>query len=460
MVVVEQKILNVNDFSPFFPGELGSEIRRDNLIDGLDNMLKKNSIVIMNGESGTGKTILLKQFCEKNNCISIFISPMKPISSSLDLILESVIKQIVFLTKGQVISELPSSTPQLEIRFNRELGNLYQFASQGNSVYFIVDGLYHVSLESDYLIEKLFREILSFGRKNLKIIISKTDDDIRLDRFIHEINSTKKELSMIGLTSEEVGTIFSELQLDASIVEEIRSHFKGNPSDIVELSKIIKSKHDDIESIINELPDDMFDYTWQKIDTSNNYTLEMLALIIYSNRELSQVDLSHLLNLKSEKIDEIICDNPLIHIVEDRVTLANETYLNQLMKKLESLKKQTFIKLAGFIVSNEMKTDYWLLVKYYEESENYRELFNILDDPDYVDSIAASHSLGSLKMLVESGLRASGRIDNLPNLFKYSLENSLVKSRTHDSKKNEIEALMSLNVFKTRAQGNICCQKP
>lgn len=437
---MDQLLLTTNAFSTFYPGNYQYEIDRNNLLDTLEKMTETSDIISVSGETATGKTVLLKQFCERKETISIFISQAKPISASLEITLIDLIKQINFLTKGQVITELPNSIPQLKIMYTRALSQLSYYASSGNVVYLVIDGLYHAADTSDAIIEALLQELIPFGKKNIKVIISKNDEPDQLSAFINAIPYRKKELSMIGINSNEVGLIFKDLNLEEQTIEDIRLTFLGNPSDIVELRNILEKEDLDIDRI----PQNIFEYLWKKQNYEDETFLRLFSLIVFSSKDLNLDELSSILDISPAKVVKEIEGNPFMSIENGIPKIKNETYLKRLEKKLDSKKKETYDLLATFILAKGSKNDYWLLTKYYEGSEKYAELISILDNSDYIDSVLSSNSMSSLRLLVGSGLRTSNKIDSLTNIYKYSLENSLIKAQSNSNNGNEIEALMLL----------------
>ncbi|HCD1922218.1 TPA: ATP-binding protein, partial [Enterococcus faecium] len=69
---MQSQIVDIRMYSYNFPDKIYCEIKRDNLIDSLEEMATVNDVVFVTGNSGMGKTVLLKQFCEKFNAISLF----------------------------------------------------------------------------------------------------------------------------------------------------------------------------------------------------------------------------------------------------------------------------------------------------------------------------------------------------------------------------------------------------
>ncbi|MCR1944212.1 hypothetical protein [Enterococcus gallinarum] len=443
---MQSQIVDIRMYSYNFPDKIYCEIKRDNLIDSLEEMATVNDVVFVTGNSGMGKTVLLKQFCEKFNAISLFISPTNSNSMSIDLALMSLIEQIEFLMRKKNDVELPESIQKLKIKYGTSIAALSKFARQNQTVYIVLDGLYHSTIEDNLFIENLM-ELIPLGKKNIKIIISNTEENNILDDWVYENRSSKKDFSMVGLTENEVEKIFSEYKLEASEIEDIRSAFKGKPSDITELKYVLENtsnSRNDVQELIADVKGDIFNYLWSKSNFDEN-ELRILAYVIYSKKEVKITDLEEILNLEQEHLKEKIDSIMFLSLNENIIKIRNESYIKGIENKVNYLKKETYDDLAQYILNNEIKKDYWLLATYFEQAENYEDLFSMLDDHNLVSSIVQSSSLSSLKMLVNSGLKISTQAENIPNIFKYSLANSVVRSNKKNDKKVEIEALMLTN---------------
>lgn len=441
---VTQELIDINTFSTFFPGNYAYEIVRDNMLDTLQKGLEKSDFIYVTGETGSGKTVLLKQLCERTSSISLFVSQAKPISATLEIILSDLIKQIHYLINNEPIDTvLPESITKLKIMYTQSLSQLIYYAARGNKVNFVLDGLYHVTDSSESTVETILQEIIPFGKKNLKVVVSLDESSNRTKEFIEKFAYDKKELQIIGFNSDEVKKIFSDLNLDKAMIEEIRETFLGHPSDIVELRNLLKKE--EFDGIVDQIPKNIFEFLWSKQNLSDSNFMLIFSLIVFSDRELSLSDVAEIIGVKEDDVLRSIEKSSFIQVDANILKITNETYLKRLESKLLSNKKESYDLLADFILNKKNKSDYWLLTKYYEKAEKYGELIKLLDNPDYINSVISSNSMSSLRFLVESGLKGADKIDSISNLYKYSLENSLIKSQAESDNSNEIEALMLLN---------------
>ena len=151
---IQADIVDITTFSTFFSKKKLHEIERANLLSDMKKNIDESDILIIKGDSGSGKTVLLSQFCQKYNAISIFISPTKPVSFTQEIVIADLIRQIQFLLDKSVLSELPETMQKLSIMYNKKITQLSYHAIKNEPVYIVVDG--RVSLDQnhfDYLTE-------------------------------------------------------------------------------------------------------------------------------------------------------------------------------------------------------------------------------------------------------------------------------------------------------------------
>lgn len=438
-------IVTTNTYSYFFPKEYEFEIIRDNLLDQIKDTFKSNDLIFLKGKSGSGKTVLLKQLCQQNQCISIFIPQGNSSSQHLEIILESLIKQLTFTLKFEdpLADKESPGLDELKIMYIKLINKLRSQKASIGSVILVVDGLYHMDNEIDANFESIIREIIQPATKT---IISIDEDKINLDRVKKMITTTSEELRMIGLNTNEVAEVFADLDVD---IKEIRSMFSGTPSDIIEIRKLLSRDDSDISLSAREdgqgISKDIFELVWSVENNSNEELLKIISLIVFSDKPLSVDEISQLLKIEKNTVIELLESSVFFTLSSNIPTITNETYYERLKKKLEKFKKETYNLLVENIWETQAKSDYWLLAKYYEEAENYAAIIKLLDDQEYIDSVISTSSLSTLRYLVHIGMKGSKNINSFSNYFKFSLEYSIMRSQADSADVNEIEALMLLN---------------
>lgn len=441
----KNSVLTTCSLSTYFPGNYNYEIIRENLINSLEKVSKIYDFVYVTGETGSGKTVLIKQFAEKNKNISIFIPQTNSIAASLEIILSSLIKQIRLLLNKDITKALPESLIQLKLQYHRELNDLVIHAATKETVYFIVDGLDHVSENSESTIEVIIRELRPSGKIKIPTIITTSGINPKVNILLENIPYEKREFQMSGFTTGEVNEIFKDVGIELNTIREIGKVFSGNPSNISEFRKIIDKKRDDIEDLIKVIPDDIFEYIWKRENTSSDCFIEILSIVIFSFKNLSLKNLSEILEIDKSIIVNYIEKSNLIEIKDEKCIISNETFLKKIKEKLEYKKKYIYELLAKYTKKSNKKNDLWLLSLYYRESESYSELFSLLDNFEYIQSVINTSSMSSLKHLVDTGFRVSENIDSLENRYKFSLESSLLRSTEISDESSDVEALMLLN---------------
>ena len=439
---IQADIVDITTFSTFFSKKKLHEIERANLLSDMKKNIDESDILIIKGDSGSGKTVLLSQFCQKYNAISIFISPTKPVSFTQEIVIADLIRQIQFLLDKSVLSELPETMQKLSIMYNKKITQLSYHAIKNEPVYIVVDGLYHLIEENIMFMNHLF-ELMPFGKKNIKFIFSDLFNETIFSQQIDKIRYKKREQTIPGLTSNEIKEIFNtdEIAVTDTEAEEIRATFNGNPMEVSELRYLMERENNDIYTTVDNIQKNSFDYILSKLSEESN-SFKILPLIVYSGKDILTTELAQIIELDFKELEKAIENNYFLEVDNNVVKLRNEAYLVRLVIELSSYKKDTYEKLAKFIVKKNDTNDYWLLAQYYEKSENFTELFLLLDDMEFVNSVINSKSLSSLRMLVNSGLKASTKLNDIENILKYSLTNSIVKNRNNFDKKIEIESLM------------------
>lgn len=431
------EIVTTNTFSSFFPKELKYEITRSNILDSIFKHSENNAYITLNGDSGSGKTVVLKQLCQKKKCISIFIENKDYASSDLSIIFTDLIKQINFLTKNQINNELPKEHTKLEVLYRKSLTELRHYSISNGPIYFIIDGLYHIDEDSESIIDRIIdKSPISYP--GIKVIFTLDDSKSYVHNKLNKLNHKSTSIDMIGLSTDEMKAVFKEVNIEEAVIEEIREVFFGNPLEIIELRNLAETEE------IEEIPKNIFEYIWDKQDKSE-LDLKLLSLIVFSYKSLEVSELLSGLNITNQEVENVIARS--YFLIEEDLTfkIKNLAFLNDLELKLQHLKKEACNLLIKIIFENEKKQDYWLLTKYYEETEQFQELINILDNPDYTNSVIETNSIGSLRVLVRSGLKGADKVDSLSNIYKYALESSLMIAQTNSNNSDEIEALMLLN---------------
>lgn len=441
-------IVTTNMHSYFFPNEYEFEIQRDNLLDQIKDTFKNNDLIFIKDKSGSGKTVLLKQLCQQNKCISIFIPQGSSSSQHLAVILDSLIRQISFtLTLSDPFKNKEEvGIDELQIMYIKLISKLKSQKSKIGDVILVVDGLYHMDNDIDANLESIVRDIIQPASK---VIISIDEERIDINKIKRLMTRKSEELRMIGLNNDEVAEVFKDIEIDRTEIEEIRSVYSGTPSDIIEFRKLSSRDESDIslgsEKDGHTKPKDIFELLWSEESKRDEELLRIISLIVFSDKPLNINEISMLLNIKESIVKEHIESSVFIKLLSDIPTISNETYYVKLKNKLNKFKKETYNLLVSNIWDTQAKEDFWLLAKYYEEAENYAAIIKLLDNQEYIDSVISTSSMSTLRYLVHIGMKGAKNVNSFSNFFKYSLEYSIMRSQADSADTNEIEALMLLN---------------
>ncbi|AGY82970.1 hypothetical protein [Carnobacterium inhibens] len=448
MIQEESKIIDLLTLSSSFPKDILNEIQRDNMIDAIEDIFKEKDIVFVKGDTGFGKTVLLKQFCQKyyKNSISLFINPFLSSSYNIDLVTHDLYSQIKYYLDNSSVS-INDSQQMSKIIYGKILRELkINSRSRNKDVYFVIDGLDHITQEEGYIISDIINDLLPIGSSKIKLLFSSEKD--RIIGEVIKLDSNYEELRIVGLTDEEVGTIFNTSKKTYSVEEisSVRSYFRGNPQKIQQFKKIYDEKDVvDIELELSSLPQDLFEVEWRNVDTSNDTLMKILAIITFDNHINNYNTIQKHLRIDRDIIIKSINTYNFFEIDKyENISFYSEYFRKGIAIKLEGYKVSTINLLIDDILEKNEDEELSFLPDYYEKTERYEELLNFLDNKNFARILLKSETMSSISTLIKKGLSISNKINNESNLFKFSLENSIVKQKYNKSWQSEIDALVSL----------------
>lgn len=171
--------LTIRNLASFSGGaynpDIENEVKRDNIIQTVENKLKGLDVLFIVGDEGIGKTTMLHQFIAKhpNNCFTYFIDGKDSSTYSNLAILQSLCNQLCFIGKGHTLEE--------DIHFNinnftnEDWLKSYFYSEKirnkpNQTYYFIIDGLDEISQDRQNDIKELILDELPYDKANFKLL--------------------------------------------------------------------------------------------------------------------------------------------------------------------------------------------------------------------------------------------------------------------------------------------------
>lgn len=309
----------------FIPMENDS-IRRDNLIELLESILEKESVVILDGEDGSGKSVALRQFCQNHydDAISLFINPSSKFGYDPNYIKMDICNQI-----NWIINQKELKDAELE---DADIGSLIfklqRFARiQKKIFYFIIDGIDDIPKSEEYIMELILTKLIPIGLPDFKVLISSNGSNL-----VQELLSNKgiifREQTIMGFTTEETMKFFNNVTVDEEEAAEIRKACKGKPGYLASLRRILETGIE-IKEVLNNLPEkmpNMFQYEWSQIDFNNEILISALCILAFDRKKHSIVTLSEYINTDTLELEDLLKSVSFIEIKDNEIRYESEGF--------------------------------------------------------------------------------------------------------------------------------------
>lgn len=440
-------ILDTKLYSNNYPGEVADEVSRANYFDVIKNKFKDNYVIRLKSNSVSGKTILLKQFSDKNleTSISVFVNDQKSDSFNLKVVLTDLINQIDVLTRNEVTPDKwdEASMIMLESEFSKRFQKLIRFSvSRPRPIFIVLDGLYHDGNLENILIKNLFEKYLQFGKANIRVIFSDNEQNEVLNTLWGNLSCTKTEIELLGLTSSEINTIFDG-KLNSESADMLREHFSGNPIDIYKVHQTFNLEELNDEKIISELPDNMFEYQFDKLDKEQRESV-LLALIVYSNKNFSVQAICEILEIDTDQLLKF-SQHPFLLNNKEIIALKYPGDRGRLLQKISNLKEQTYRRLITWTLEQKSSADILNLPEYYDAIDDYEKSLEMYNNPSYLEALSSLQSLSVYRGITKKGMEISQKHNQFSTWFQFALEKSVVHSQNDIDYQTEIEAFLEIN---------------
>lgn len=450
--MTKTKVMDLTMACQSFPELPMPEIHRENILDTIDTLFEQgNELVVIEGEEGIGKTILLAQFVRRypDHTLSLFIRPTSRLAYDPDVLRFDLCNQLEWALHQ---TELQTMQEADDTFLRDRLIKLRQRARHSKETfYFVVDGLADVP-EGGSQILRLVLDMLPLGFTGFHFLFS--GDSEHLSAYIPKGVSVKPfPLSSFSLS--QAMEYFENLDLDLKLVEEIRKTFRGIPGNLASVGRILQSGVD-IQTFLEDMPDrlpDLFDYEWRTVDCDNEKQLTLLAVLAHDRRSCPHsIDgITRLLDLEKAKVLELVRDLSFVVVdpESNEVGFVSETFRKYADNRLRHLRR----KVNDYIISDLLREpgsrsslDY--LPDRLEQAGRFDDLLDYLSPDNFIKILEYNQSLVPVKQKAELGVSAARRLKKDGHLMRFSLQRSVITELDGaEIWRSEIEARMALNDY-------------
>jgi len=452
MHVVLKETVEYPGFSETLNRPLTEELRRDAVIQSiLDSFDERSTIVMIEGESNSGKSTLLSQFVRAfpEKTVSFFIGS-DYWKSNLNYFFKDMSKQMLNLVSKKTKERLKNidldqlNKERLLTVFNTLYTDICTQSRKGKGpFYFVIDGLDKITKTDTETIKTYLPEGDIDG---VYVLLSSTKD------VIGEYNFDYRPFKIPNFSMLETSHLFKEY-LNHTEIESIFEACKGFPGYVGEIRRQLKLNKYSKSEILNNLPKEFETYLeriWLGIKKSEDELLDFFALITYSPEQLSIEDCISILESNEEKISSY-CDEFSIIEINERKLEFIPAFKKFFDLKLEPFKFEAQQRLISFYEGNiQSKRDVMLyLPELYREQNDYEKLKNLITPELLSQTLKKTNEMS----IIRKNLRLLSNMANESedwNMLSSSLliESVFTKiSNSPPSIENEVRALLSLSKY-------------
>lgn len=423
------EIQDLTLFSNTLPSLKLNEIERENIIKNIETTFSTQKPVIMiEGESATGKTTLLAQFARKHkkNCASFFIGD-DYWRTNTTYFLSELCNQLVSISsdglKNQIqkheIEELQEH--ELIQLFQRLYSDICKQAKRRNTKFYIViDGLDKLNIPS--IDEGILKYIPSGTSDGVYILLSSCQGNefaINYHPMQIQFFSRLETFSLLEkyMSSEEIDQVYEKSDgMPGYIAEVIRQLEHGKPKNEV-LAHLSSSYNALIEK------------SWSIFCAENPDYLSVISLLTYSPEILSIQNIVEILDVTPEHLNQVIENTNFITNTNGKLNLQN-SFKSFLKEKLDVYKNETMSYLIDYYEKNKNNNSrLTFLPEIYKEENSYEPLLNLVDIEYIYNTMKVTKEIST----VRSNLRVLSTM-----AFKHKDWQSLSWSNLTESVFNEI----------------------
>lgn len=450
--MISSEIMDLTKACQSFPELPDPEIHRENILDTIDYLFDQgNHLVIVEGESGIGKTVILTQFIRRhiNQAFSLFINTTSRIACDPDILRFDLCNQLEWILNQKELETMQG----IDDTFLH--GQIYDLKRQTRHesypYYFVVDGLYKLTeYNSDTL--QLVLEMLPLGWSGFNFLFSGDESLINNNirtRIIY------KPLPLSPFSLNQTKEFFKDFDIEPHFIEEIHRTCRKMPGNLTVVQRILKAGVK-VESLIEDMSTqmpDLFDYEWSVVDDNNEMQLMALAIMAFDKRKCYQSisDLSDLLHIEETAIIDLINNLTFIEVDSEKklISFVSEAFRRYAQQRLQHKAKEARDCIIDKLLSDSTnETSRFFLPEYLDEAERFDELLEYLSTENLIRIIEHTQSLSIVKQKANIGVRTALKLNRDGYLLRFSIQKSAM-TRVDGTEiwRSEIEARMALNDY-------------
>jgi hypothetical protein len=394
-------------------------LNRFGLVSALKDKSKECDVVLVTGEEGVGKSVLLDQFTSETptNSISVFCDRLNKISSDF----ESIVADMTCQLAAYCGIDIDESKEYGVVQFKKFVSRAtYKQNKSGTPLFIIIDGINKLSAE----LTKAVLDILPFG--SFKIVIS------GLDVYKYEIPTkySRLEFSIPRCSAPDIMAFFSPVEMGLEIAREIERISKGRLDILCSIYRLT-TIHGPIDKIMADVKfrhEELFELEWKQIKTSDNGILDALALIAFVDVAISVQDINGFFG-PSREVTQNLQSLTFIAQANSSVHYVSATFRAFAQKKLAGEKKRILGQYADWCVTPEKKSDHAeQAASILHDIKDDEKLLGLLGHEEIKQIVTNTKEVSALLRISGMGLAAATRADDPAQQLRFCFQGSMLLS--------------------------------
>lgn len=453
-------VRNNNDFVGFnhlpstdFPGFQPNYQRRNTLCNEFIRYLSSANdidVLLIEGRPGIGSTSICAEYFEtvQEPAILLVVHAGSRAGYSIPYLLDQGLRQakIILGEADDVgISENPVADWQrVMLRLRRNI------SSQRRRLHIIIDGLHQIPVEDERNLQDIVKNVLCLGIPEIRHVITWTEG-VKPPAFL--ARSKVRPVGVPPLNEAEATAYLIASGVEGLLIDEIISSTGCIPaklSSVVRLSRMGASKLIDLHAPLSGF----YELEWNSLLAKQTLTEKQVcnafAFLAFTKRPLTLAELARYTSIDECLLINLMCDNGFVS-VDDRSSLkfSSNTHRDFFCKKLEGQRSDVLNSFVDSLVELKDSPDFiQLLPAYYEELGRHSEIIGALSPQNLDNYLACTKSLSALRRRNELGIWAAKECNQVLEVFRFLLQNSIVRSlELLGSNEARLAAFASIDYF-------------
>lgn len=404
----------------------------------------KIRVLILQGQSGIGKTTILSQFTSKHrkNTIGVFLNNTNRFSYSLDSIASDMYVQFYFFLNGKMPEDVPNNSP---LELNKLIQRThYSLKKNNKKLYIIIDGLSDAP-ETELEEVKNVIDYMPFNFEHIMFIFSENCGEIR--KYINGVRLS--EIPVSPMSENEVSKILTTV--NEQDIYKIIEIFKAIPELIASIKRLLErgATIDEIlQTYSNEEHFGLLEAEWER---SKPYVIKhksIIALIVFSIDPMTTETLVSASGIDLETLMEITKKVSFIEINQNKVLCTTDTMKSFVQDKLKDLKQKSIEKLIDRL--SKINSSDSEISKYYAEIGNHSAILNHLNNKTLTEILASTYSLKEISKQLQIGSFSAQTVQSEDSAFRFSHMKTILDVMTDTTPlKNELRCYLEEGDFES-----------